>query len=109
MLNTFPHAGPQKELDIWPVFGLLADMLVRPGGIASVHLFMIGPDVPEDMHNKQQLLGATMKHIMHRKCTEEGACVRQLDHKVSNVCKTPHTQPTQVAVLLLMQVEGVSG
>lgn len=80
-----PSAGPQKELDIWPVFAVLADMLVRPGGIASVHLCMIGPDVPEDMHNKQQLLGASLKHQMHCKCTDEGACVRQLDHKVSIV------------------------
>lgn len=88
----FPHAGPQKELDIWPVFGVLADLLVRPGGIASVHLFMIGPDVPEDMHNKQQLLGATMKHRMHCNRAEEGA-VRQATGPQSQHClKNPsHT------------------
>jgi hypothetical protein len=51
-------AGPQKELDIWPVFGILADMLIRSGAAASVHLLMIGPDVPDGMHNKEKLLGA---------------------------------------------------
>lgn len=64
--------GPQKELDIWPVFEVLADLLIYQGGFASVQLSMIGPDVPEGMHERSQLLGASLRcELAHERCSHE--------------------------------------
>lgn len=50
-------AGPQKELDIWPVFAVLAELLISSGAASTIHMLLIGPDVPLGMHDRTQLLG----------------------------------------------------
>jgi hypothetical protein len=58
-------AGPQRELDIWPVFEALPDLLVCPDASVSVHVLLVGPDVPDGMHNRTQLLGAPVKYHLN--------------------------------------------
>jgi hypothetical protein len=54
--------GPQKELDMYPTFEVLVDLLLRPGDSTSMHILMVGPDVPEGMDSTTELLGTSCKH-----------------------------------------------
>lgn len=66
--------GPQRELDIWPVFAEVARLLVATMAASTVDLLMIGPDVPQHMDNKAESLGDGFMQLTFRRGLYHDLC-----------------------------------